>query len=352
MSKRKILFVNGVQFGYFTNTYYHAIYLKPYFDVTYLCFDQNKPRIDENGINVIYVNGRNKLFRRLKFSRSVINRSGDFDIIAVSYYRSAYFIGLFSRSAFKILNIFTGNLSVNYVVRSFNNLVLYINSLFFDRITVLSENLAALLKLPGHKTYIVPGGGLAIGESPKIYNKIHLLYLGMLPKRNIELTIDGYRLFYDKYSSDINCHYDIIGKGDRKTEQTIRQHIIKNGLKDSVQFHGRVATNMLPPFFNNATIGVCFIPQTPYYDFQPPTKLFEYAFSGLINIATNTSENKLFITPVNGEICEDNAESFFFALERLYRSLHNFDEQKIRNSLFEYHWERIVNEKLLPVLKF
>ena len=347
----KILIVNAVQFGYFTDTYYHALALKPYYDVTFLCYDQNKPKFDVQGIKVIYVQNKSKILRRLNFYKTVIHESRDYNLMTVSYFKSAFIIGLLSKPKLIILNIFTGNLSENNWLRTFHNLIIYFNCYFFDRITVLSKNLSDLLRLPSDKTFIVPVGAVTIDESQKKYDRISLLYLGTLSKRKIELTVEGFKLFCDKYCGEIQCHYDIIGNGDYKTENIIKQYITENGLQNFVKYLGRVPQSELPTYFNNATIGVCFVPQTPYYDCQPPTKLFEYAFSGLINIATSTKENKRFITSNNGVLCEDNSESFFLALEKIYRSLHNYNEQKIKASLSEYHWEQIIIEKLLPVLK-
>jgi len=93
------------------------------------------------------------------------------------------------------------------------------------------------------------------------------------------------------------------------------------------------------------------VPQTPYYDVQPPTKIFEYALSGLITIATNTAENRRFITDMNGVICEDNADSFCDAMEKVYANLDEYNDRKIRESLKEYNWEKIVKNILIPILE-
>jgi hypothetical protein len=349
LMRKKILIVNAVQFGYFTNSYYQAMHLKSHLDVCYICYDQNKPRLDDNGIKVIYVRNNNKILRRLSFYRTVILNSRLNDYLTVSYYKSAYILGLFSRAEVKILNVYTGDLNRNALLRKFNNLLVYFNCYFFDRVTVLSENLCKFLQLPPLKTIIVPGGAVVIDKSPKQYDRIHLLYLGTLPKRNIEMTIEGFRLFCEKYSSLISCNYDIIGRGDKKTEEKLRSYIVEAGMQNHVRFNGRVNQCDLIPFFREASIGVCFVPQTTYYDNQPPTKLFEYAFSGLINLATNTAENKLYINSENGELCDDNPYSFFLALERIYQSLDKYNDNIIRDSLSEYHWEKIINERLRPV---
>ena len=126
---------------------------------------------------------------------------------------------------------------------------------------------------------------------------------------------------------------------------------IKNKLNEIVKFHGRKNHQELKQYIQNATIGVCFVPQTSYYDVQPPTKIFEYALSGLITIATDTGENRKYINDVNGVICQDNENSFCAALEKVYESLGKYDDSKIRQSLSEYHWGKIVKNILLPILR-
>lgn len=39
-----------------------------------------------------------------------------------------------------------------------------------------------------------------------------------------------------------------------------------------------------------------YVPITDYYEYQPPTKTFEYVLSGLLCLATATSSNKEVIT--------------------------------------------------------
>jgi glycosyltransferase involved in cell wall biosynthesis len=218
--------------------------------------------------------------------------------------------------------------------------------------TTLSLNLANLLKLPSKKTFILPLGASVLDETPKQYNKTHLIYIGTLHKRHIEKTIDGFAKFYAKHTGEVSLRYDIVGFSHIEDDEVkIKSAISKNNLSGIVAFHGRKNHQQLKEYIQNATIGVCFVPQTPYYDVQPPTKIFEYALSGLITIATNTSENRRFITDINGVICEDNADSFCDAMENVYTNLDKYNDRKIRESLNEYNWENIVENILLPILE-
>lgn len=111
-------------------------------------------------------------------------------------------------------------------------------------------------------------------------------------------------------NKSLSIKYDIIGFGRMEDEERIKNSIKENRLEKEVCFHGRRNHSELRPFFERATIGVCFIPQTSFYDIQPSTKLFEYAMSGLITIATNTLANKKYITCANGVLCNDSVADF------------------------------------------
>jgi len=223
--------------------------------------------------------------------------------------------------------------------------------LFFDKITILSSSLASLLKLPSKKTLILPLGASVLDETPKRFDKIHLIYIGNLEKRHIKRTIDGFYLFHTKYAGRVSLRYDIVGfSNNMDDEENIKTSITENNLKDIVIFHGRKNHQQLKEYIQNATIGVCFVPQTPYYDVQPSTKIFEYALSGLITIATDTSENRRFISDVNGVICQDNAESFCEALETVYANMVSYSDIETRKSLSQYNWSYITKHILLPIL--
>jgi glycosyltransferase involved in cell wall biosynthesis len=206
--------------------------------------------------------------------------------------------------------------------------------------------------LPQNKRAIVPLGANVLDDTIKQYDKMHLLYIGTLHKRQIEKTIEGFSRFHAMHGGKVSLRYDIIGFSHIEDDvDKIKDAIKKNNLSEIIKFHGRKHHQELKQYIKNATIGVCFVPQTPYYDVQPSTKIFEYALSGLITIATDTGENRKYINDVNGVICQDNENSFCAALEKVYESLGKYDDSKIRQSLSEYHWGKIVKNILLPILR-
>lgn len=352
--KKTLLLISPEQFGYLSDHYYYCKYLKDTFEINFLCFDKGYPKIQEENVNLIYLKfNHNKLRRLLFFIYSAIRltRKVNYDILLTDYFKMVFIVGVLGKAKLKILDVKTGSLSDNIFIRWLFNKIILFSSLFFHEITVLSENLARCLKLPLRKTSIVPLGANELDETPKRYNKMNLIYIGTLYKRNIEKTIRGFSQFYEKHAAKLPIRYDIIGFSHEYSDvQNIRTAISNHNLDQIVMFHGRKNHQQLKDYIKNATIGVCFVPQTSYFDVQPATKIFEYALSALITIATDTSENRLLISSINGVICQDNAESFCDAMEMIYANLDNYNDIEIRQSLSRYNWANITRTFLLPIL--
>ena len=73
-----------------------------------------------------------------------------------------------------------------------------------------------------------------------------------------------------------------------------------NKLENVCTTHGRIDYYKLKPFFDKCNVGVSYIPIRDYYQYQPPTKTFEYGLSGLVTIATETKSNQEVINNCNG----------------------------------------------------
>lgn len=350
---KRILFISPEQFGYLTDHYYLSLYAKNKYKVTFVCFDKGYKKMDAQGIELIYLDYNcGKISRSINFIKMslLICVKKKIDIVFCVHTKFSLIFGVLIKAPLKILDIRTGSLQKSKFKRNLINYRIKLYSLFFKKVTIISESLRERLRLPESKCTILPLGAVVFDDSLKEYDKLNLIYVGSLHMRSIEKTIDGLSLFLHNNKVNLDINYDIIGFGHKEDEEKIKKYILKNSLEKIVNFHGRISHSELQPFFKKATIGVCFVPQTPFFDIQPSTKLFEYAMSGLINIATNTFENRKFITPENGVICEDNALAFADALQAVYNNLHQYVEQEIRDSLSEYSWENIFVTKFEPVL--
>lgn len=349
---KKILIVKYDQFGYSAAYHYYSQYLSSKYVVDYLSVDYGFKKIESPNINIIYIDHKEKKYiRYLTFIFKILQLSyqNKYDSILICYFKFVFFTGIFIKNKNKIIDIRTGDLSGNRIIRKFKNLIIKFNTYPFYQITTLSKSMRETLKLSLKKTRIVPLGAIPLVSGPKEFKKISLLYVGTFNKRNIEMTIEGLALYLKEYSDVIG--YDIIGFGKEEETKKIKTYIIDNNLTDIVTLHGRMNHQQLIPYFKKANIGVCFVPNTDFYNIQPSTKLFEYALSGLFTIATNTHENSLFISDKNGVLCEDTASGFAKALRECHNKKDTMDSNIIYNSLQEYHWESIVENKLTQVIE-
>ena len=122
-------------------------------------------------------------------------------------------------------------------------------------------------------------------------------------------------------------------------------------LTSIVKTHGRIPHFKLKPFFDNANVGISYIPITDYYEHQPPTKTYEYILSGIPCLATNTHENIKIINEINGALCNDNPNSFAEGLMIIHKNELLFNSEEIRETLKNHTWKSIVNNILKPTLK-
>jgi len=344
-----LLFVNPIQFGYSAGYYHYCKHLiKKGHKIDFICLDKKLPKVDAMGVNVIYVS-ESKLNWRVSFlhflKRLIIE---DYNIIFLYHEKFAFLFRLFGIPYSAILDIRTGDLSSNRLLRYFWNKLIKLDTLFFKDVTILSKSLLYKLRLNPDKCSVLPLGADIISSTNKQFDIPRLLYVGTFFKRNIPETIKGVSLFLMKNPS-LKLKYEIIGFGSKQEESEIEQTIINENLKEQVVFHGRKNYTELQPFFNRNNIGISYIPITPYFDCQPPTKTFEYILSGMICIATNTTENRILIKKENGLLCNDGSVNFCDALDSLYKSFDKFNSNDSRNSLLDYQWSQIIDNILEPL---
>lgn len=350
--KQKLLIINKDFFGYHVDTYKYCQYLRDRYDITYICLEPSKERIESfDNVRVIYTT--NKVPRVLRGAYYTI-----YCILFAFFYKGKVFVkyfetaGLIKRVLFwkkMILDIRTLSVSPNENVRNKYNAKLNRACNLYDYVSIISEGVRDNININISKTSILPLGADIISNTNKQFNQINLLYIGTLYGRKIEDTIVGFKLFSEKYP-DNDFTYDIIGNGYNNEFETLSQLVRDYQLSNRIKLHGFIPNNKVKPFFDKCNIGVSYVPMTEFYNHQPPTKTYEYILSGLFTIATSTYCNKVIINSNNGILIEDNSESFANALECIYLN-RDFDSNKIRETLLECTWEKIVINSLIPILE-
>jgi glycosyltransferase involved in cell wall biosynthesis len=248
-----------------------------------------------------------------------------------------------SRKKF-ILGIRTASVHFRKRKRRIDNFILKSESFVFKHITVISKDLAKSLGL-GSKAKIMPVGAEA--RSPrKSLDSIRLLYVGSLTNRNIHETLYGFAKFNKHYGKSVELSYTIIGNGYGNELNVLKKIVRQNSLDDIVQIRGQIPHDKITAFFDQHNIGIAFIPMTEYFDVQPATKMFEYLLAGMPVIATATRENSAIINEFNGILIQDNSESFYRGLVRLYKNIATYDSRRIREMAMPYSWESIIGKFL------
>jgi glycosyltransferase involved in cell wall biosynthesis len=352
-AKPKILIITPYSFGYSSLPYNWCRYLTEHYDMTCLCLEDILKRepLTVKGVKVTYVHaGSGRLSRYASFLLESFRtvRKG-FDLCIVSYFPGCALIKLLNPPRRKfILNIQSGAIGTPKIKRIFDNRLLRLEASFFRNKFVLSESLRRKLYLSS-TAHVIPIGASTISDKARNFNRLDLLYVGTLQNRNIDKTIKGFAQFHVQYKDKIGISYTVIGNGYRNEEDELKKLVREKGLDGVVTIAGYVARNKLEPFFDEANVGVSFIPMTDYYDVQPPTKTFEYLLSGMPVLATNTSENRCLIDNTNGVLIEDTPDGFYQGLKELYARRHSFNSEKIRARAQDLHtWEHITTRKLIP----
>jgi glycosyltransferase involved in cell wall biosynthesis len=272
-----------------------------------------------------------------------------FDLIFHIDANFTLFIRILNLFSPMVLDIRSGDLSDNQYILWYRNKLITISSRFYRKISVISKSLSKELKLNLQKTTLLPLGGELQLFNPKQFESIKLLYIGSLNNRNVEQTIIGFSYFKLK-NPNIEISYDIIGFGSESIETELENTIVRYKMSGFIKFHGRKKYPDIVAFLDDCNVGVVYIPQKRYYDFQPSTKLYESLLAGMPVIATNTLENRQSLIKDCGVLCEDNPISFSKALEIIIQKKGNYNSQKIKQSYLESDWRYIVDNIWTPFI--
>jgi glycosyltransferase involved in cell wall biosynthesis len=349
---KKLLIINQASFGYHLDTYYYCKYLKDFYDIVYICWDHGLKRIEMDGVRVLYVNREgNTIFRTMRFLLLVLREIKDKrDTVFIKYFKVVSLaLRMFKPHNCMVLDIRTGSVHEERIIRWLQDTRLKIETYFFRHITVISESLAKKLGIE-LKAHILPLGADVISTSNKNFESLHLLYVGTLFNRNLDITIRGFKLFYDEFKDKIPVSYTIIGKGLYNELQALRNIVSQYGISSVVKITGLIPHNELTPYFDSANIGVSFVPLTTFYDCQPVTKTFEYLLSGMPVIATNTSENRKVINHDNGVLVGDKLDEFYAGIKEAFEKRHLFNSVTIRHQAMRYTSKEIVRKNLKQYL--
>ncbi len=351
--KKKILISKISQFGYHNAVTKYCKYLdKSKYEIHYAGFDLGWPKSEIEQVHVHYVPlFSNKIKRYWVYLKQVnrIIRKENFDLLIIVDCQASLLIRLCNLFRKAVLDIRTGDVFLGEKYISTYNLMILFSSLFYKHIIILSENLRQLLRLPTKKCSIVPLGAELLMLPDKTFEKLYLLYIGILDARNIYQTIEGLAVFLER-NKHSNVEYNIVGYGQKSTETKLRECIHHHGLDNIVIFHGRKNHNEISGILEKSNVGVAYVPITKGYTCQPTTKIYEYFLAGMPVIATKTKESAASVLPGYGVLIDDNPQSFAMGIEEILKNTHLYKSDLIKKSFDEYRWQNIIKNKLEPVL--
>ena len=347
--KKKLIVLNTSQFGTLIDSYEWCIYLKEYYDITFISFNNHHKRMDVDGVEYIYLHRFNNPYLRgvwyiLYTTLYCLFHGAPIFIVYFKY--CSIFAHLFPNRSH--IDIRTLAVSSDNIENKRNDLELQETVNKFKSASFISQGVQEKLEPICERRYILPLGADPISIKNKDFSLKKMLYVGTLTNRNIITTIKGVELFVKKYPN-IPISYDIVGDGEDFS--LIQKYIKEHNLSKYIKLYGKLPYDELAPFFDKCNLGISFIPIIDYYQYQPPTKTFEYILSGLYCIATKTKANTEIINGENGILIEDTEHAFLYALEKILNYNH-INSEIIRNTLMEkYNWRYIVEKSLYPIIE-
>lgn len=351
---KTIILCSPNQYGYFTIYYNYAKYLSRDYKVICLCFDHGESKFEPHGnIKVIYIPLLKwKIKNVFNYYLGILKayRAEQQAIIILKYYFFSSLLNLFISRKDLILDIRTGYISRFRLKTFLFNSIIKIETFPFKKVIILSDSLRERLSLAKRKIIIIPLASERIDYESKKFDELNLLYVGSLSSRNIHQTIEGLSLFIRQNTENYQVRYYIVGGGKIDEVAELKKTIHNLEMEGTVQYEGPVFGERIKEYFQKCNIGICYIPLIRDYDCQPATKTVEYMMAGMPVIATGTYENKKVITGWNGVLINDNPGSFEKGLGKLISMKDNFDSKRITESVKEYSFEYIIENKLKPLL--
>jgi glycosyltransferase involved in cell wall biosynthesis len=349
--KKKLLILSASQFGYLTDILKYCEFAREEFDITVVSWDYGRQRIEMSGVTVKYVPRNSSLLTRnlklLKTFSDEIKRG--YNVVFANYSRGISLVRLLNLRSNFMIDVRTLCVNSKSSTRMLYDFFLRTEIRFFKHISVISEGVGHKLNLK--KFHLLPLGGERFTTAPKTFEKLSFLYVGTLNNRNIIECVKGFHEYLKTLASMESAPtFTVVGNSPNHELDEIKDYVATHNLSKNIIVVGAVPYNQLNSYFENANIGVSYVPLRSYFEYQPPTKTFEYLISGLPVIATNTYENKRIVKDNAGILIDDNVEAFKDSIHKTYQKKDTFDSESLIKTYAEFTWERIVHEKFIPMI--
>lgn len=350
--KDKLLIICRYQFGYHTDRYKWAEYLRLTHDITFITL-AGRPKIYMDGVTTKYVESIGPRFiRGLMFVLytlwNVLLFRGQ---IIICYYPGCKIYKKLMPWKKMILDLRTLTVTGDKEHRSVGDKKIKECVDLYDYVTAISDGLRDKIGAPKEKTAILPLGADIVSSADKFFNELNLLYVGTFMNRDLDKTIRGYATALKQLPSGFKIHYYMIGNGYNGELEQYRELTKELGIENQVTLPGFIQHEELKFYFDKCNVGISFVPITDFFEYQPVTKTYECILSGLYTIATATYSNKEIINDENGILIQDTEDDFARAIVEIYNKRNTLDSKKVRETLYESQWKFIVQNIMVDILK-
>lgn len=167
---------------------------------------------------------------------------------------------------------------------------------------------------------------------------IKLIYVGTVSEsRGRDVMLDAMKLIADK---QLKLHLTIVGASPQQL-QYCQQRIDALSLQTYVKVIGKVSGTEIPHYLAQADAAICLWQASPWNQFNPPTKLFEYLVAGLPVLASNIRTHTRYVQDGhNGFIFAYDARALALVLEHLHNQSDQIPlmQQQALQSGQQYLW--------------
>ena len=250
-----------------------------------------------------------------RICKAILNEnSSNVTAIHVRYYKTCVLLPTLIGTP-AALDIRSGSIRSSATIRAIENKLMQLEALAYKRVTVVSCGVATVLGLRQFSELPLGASAdllkIARNGVPNV-GKLRFIYIGTLKQRTMHIFASAFADYVARRGLD--WRLDLYGYGS--DEDVARIDAVARRFV-SVRFHGHLPRKEISQQLAHADIGVSFVPITPYFDWQPPTKTFEYLMAGLPTLATRTAANTEVVTDGRGWLCEDTVDSIQDALQRV-----------------------------------
>jgi glycosyltransferase involved in cell wall biosynthesis len=231
-------------------------------------------------------------------------------------------------------------------------------SSFYDKVFVLTRNIAEKYVLRFETCSLLPLGydpqSFRPGTRERIVgykgkNTLKCIYLGALDRqRQLENMIQAVVM-----AIDAGCDIIMSIVGDGNDKDYLMQLIEGSGHSSRFVFRNFVAHDKLAKIIHGHHLGISYIPNDKIFESNPPLKTIEVLASGIPVVGSDTSGNKIFITPrYNGYLFGENPKDLGDLLINIWKS--GIQERMYRNaekSARNWDWDYLADKYLIRVYK-